>query len=239
MKFSEWLTLKENRHLSTDEILNLFNYMLKNQQVGEFGKFAKVYIRPSIPGEKVDTIVGGQVETTNTGKSDTFTVQALGGDREKWVISAKQLANRYHDPKAEPRSDVEVNPPPGAQPMKLYLPKGRVLGFELPPEVGPITFKASWGEDMIAKPGDFIVHPSDDPTDIYRIVGRRTNSAYRVEKDAWRRTYKQVPKPSMLGGKQTPTPTSAVNATYRPRSALSKAGHYQGDINPAIRGEFS
>lgn len=44
----------------------------------------------------------------------------------------------------------------------------------------PFSFKAPWGEDMIAKPGDALVQTPSDKADTYRVAGASFACTYEI-----------------------------------------------------------
>ena len=56
----------------------------------------------------------------------------------------------------------------------------KIHGDTLNLREGAFTFKAPWGEDMVARPGDAIVRNPQDPADTYRVAGLSFACTYEV-----------------------------------------------------------
>ena len=94
---------------------------------------------------------------------------------EEILVKASKFLTRY----GEPQSDAD------AQGYRMFKPSGAEMGyFIVTPEIGSISFKAPWGEDMVAKPGDAIVQMPTDASDTYRIAAAAFACTYEVVKPA-------------------------------------------------------
>lgn len=138
-----------------------------------------VDVRPAKPGEVVVTIIMGE------GK-ETQSAPAVAGDKvvrnrcdatgnEEILVKAATFARRYDGPVASA----------DASGWRAYRPRGNPMKFVVVAEgEGAFTFKAPWGEQMIARPGDIIVQ---DPN--------RTSDTYRIAKAAFACTYEVLRQP--------------------------------------------
>jgi hypothetical protein len=125
-----------------------------------YTKFGNVVARPAEIGEVVETIIDGQLETTNTVKEPGFVI--TGTEGEKYFVKANTFKTRYNHLHGD-----------------VYVPVGKVVAVKWTNP--PSKFKASWGEDMIINPGDFLAATPDD-----------TAHPYRIEAKAFSKTYKEV-----------------------------------------------
>jgi hypothetical protein len=110
------------------------------------------------------------VVTTVSGKRETRSPPAEAGDwvvrnrsaetgHEQYLVGRKAFAERY-------RNCGAVDP----DGWQEFQPEGRTVLFViLGPEEGSFTFIASWGERMVAHPGDALVQDPDNEGAIYRV----------------------------------------------------------------------
>ena len=123
-------------------------------------------LEEAVEGQKYTTVTrdedkGEWVETANIAKGGQYLVQNVYGDGHqpdeekdpsKWLLKKSQIENNY-----ELNSPIEVG--------MCYKPKTIVRkGVQLNE---PISFVASWGSQMNAKTGDWLVKAGEG--DIYRI----------------------------------------------------------------------
>lgn len=116
---------------------------------------------------EIITRLQGQTETKNTLKYGDILV--TGPQEEQYVIAFSKFHNLYDvvDGIATPRCQFNKV----AKVTESDWKQSGILSSQ-------ITFKASWGEDMILKIGDYIV---EDGT-----------SFYRIEKTAFKKTYRHL-----------------------------------------------
>lgn len=112
----------------------------------------------------VKTIINNKVETSTTAnKGDVIIV---GPYKEAYTMKMRKFLQLYDIqrniaiPKPLPRNVAHVS-------KKIF----QSLGIKK-----PISFKAPWGEKMIIEPGDYLVKEKE-------------GSYYRIEKNAFKRTY--------------------------------------------------
>ena len=111
-----------------------------------------------VDGRTVVTQTADGRETQNT--ANTGDIIMSGINREKYVIRAEKF-------------------------LKLYI--GRIGGAVQPEQTprmvarytgnSPVTFKAPWGEDMVLKPGDYVVREADGKG-FYRIAKKEYEATY-------------------------------------------------------------
>mmetsp|Transcript_981 Transcript_981/g.2492 ORF Transcript_981/g.2492 Transcript_981/m.2492 type:complete len:199 (+) Transcript_981:60-656(+) len=161
--------------LSQAQMLKEFGHLL--EQALLYHKTAYVLARPATPGESVETIVDGKVETRNTAKEGDMIVLNVNADGERYIAKRETFAKKYEDAGGE--ADEEG--------MKRYNPKGVIRAVEVSDtEMAKIpahSFVAAWGEEMIVEVGDFLALPHPDGGEIYRI-----------EKNAFGKTYAPMHK---------------------------------------------
>jgi len=143
----------------------VFKEIWSGSSVENFQKKGEVLARKAIEGEKINTIIDGELETTNVAKKGDVVVK--GVKDEEYIMSKEKFDNRY--------SGGEVG-----DAFSTFKAKGKTWAMEY---VGkPIEFVASWGEKMILKTGDFLCNPEKD----------KPGDLYRIEKSAFNQTYEKV-----------------------------------------------
>ena len=143
----------------------VFKEIWSGSSIENFQKKGEVLARKAIEGEKINTIIDGELETTNVAKKGDVVVK--GVKDEEYIMSKEKFYNRY--------SGGEVG-----DAFSTFKAKGKTWAMEY---VGkPIEFVASWGEKMILKTGDFLCNPEKD----------KPGDLYRIEKSAFNQTYEKV-----------------------------------------------
>ena len=143
----------------------VFKEIWSGSSIENFQKKGEVLARKAIEGEKINTIIDGELETTNVAKKGDVVVK--GVKDEEYIMSKEKFDNRY--------SGGEVG-----DAFSTFKAKGKTWAMEY---VGkPIEFVASWGEKMILKTGDFLCNPEKD----------KPGDLYRIEKSAFNQTYEKV-----------------------------------------------
>jgi hypothetical protein len=126
--------------------------------------------RKGKPGEYVETIIDGELETTRTVGENEVVIRGPAG--EDYVVSITKFHMRY---------DVDKELTDNFQ---GYEATGIIRAFEY---VGqPFTFIASWGEEMICKPGDFLATPAASTEDM------NVHEIYRIERGVFDTTYTPI-----------------------------------------------
>ena len=113
-------------------------------------------------GVRVVTKTADGKETENTARKGDIIMSGIGG--EKYVIRGEKFSKLYVG-----KVGSSVYPEQGARMVARYTGKET------------ITFKAPWGEDMILKPGDYVVREKDG------------SGYYRIAKKEYESTYNPVP----------------------------------------------
>lgn len=145
------------------EVVDLFKARMQQRMVKKYNKFGTVEARLAKMGEKIDTIVNGKKETTNTAKNGDYVVKNPSG--EQYIISGDKFNSRYQ---LQNRSIG----------WSLYNATGSCWAFKY--EGPKFTFEAPWGEDMLVETGDYIAVAGIDNLD----------DIYRIEKNSFKQTYK-------------------------------------------------
>jgi hypothetical protein len=115
-------------------------------------------------GERIETVVDGKVETTNTANAEDVVLKGPKG--EEYIISGDKFRARYAGPSLTDE-------------FQSYHPTGTTYAVEW--SNGPARFKASWGEMMIIEDGDFLCSPTEVPQgDLYRVEGEVFDQTYEL-----------------------------------------------------------
>lgn len=122
--------------------------------------------------ETVLTIVSGKLETMKQAKAGDIVIRniILGGSAETYIMSKEKFENRY---------SVVDNTSLFIDGYLWYKATAKGQVFASMYKGDTFKFTASWGEEMICNDGDYIARPVDG--DI--------NDVYRIEKDAFDKTY--------------------------------------------------
>lgn len=122
------------------------------------------------PGERIVTEIDGETETEKTVKDGEVVIKGPKG--EMYVVSETKFRQRYEVDK-EPTTDFQK-----------YKAIGLIRAYEY---VGPeFKFVASWDEEMICKPSDYLASPVKDAEDT------EYPEVYRIERSVFDETYKEV-----------------------------------------------
>ncbi|MHB2165993.1 hypothetical protein [Alsobacter sp. R-9] len=159
------------------DIVALFGKAQADGRVGMASKTKPVDGRPAVVGEVIVTIIKGEgVETkSKPAEAGDLVVRNRCPEtgNEEYLIKANRVKDRYGEPNGTADSAG----------WQAYAPKGVPMRyFILGASEGPWTFKAPWGESMVAKPGDAIVQDPSNPKDTYRIAAASFRCTYEVTK---------------------------------------------------------
>lgn len=159
-------------------MIDIHAYFEKARTAGRDGiarKTRPVDVRPAMPGELIVTIIAGEGRETQS-------PPAVAGDmvvrnrcpesgNEQILVVAANFAKRYDGPFG--RADADGWAP--------YAPRGVPMRFVVVREdEGEFSFRARWGETMIARPGDAIVQDVANPHDTYRIQRAAFSCTYEI-----------------------------------------------------------
>jgi len=148
-------------------------------RAGMAQKTKLVDARPAGAGEVVVTVIKGEgVETrSKPAEAGDMVVRNRCPEtgNEEYLVRGANFAKRYGPPSGEA----------GAAGWRAYPPLGAPMRFVvLSATEGPYSFKAPWGEAMVAKPGDAIVQDPGNPADTYRIAAASFACTYEVTQAA-------------------------------------------------------
>lgn len=155
IKISISVTLERRTLKDLSKVLQAAIISKKAKTYSKFGSIKAVIVGKS---QKVDTIIDGVLETTNTAVPGDYII--TGPRREEYVVKAETFKKRY----------VPVS-------GDTYKPIGKVVAIKwvLP----PTTFTASWGEDMILNTGDMLCATPDNLKEPYRIEIKAFRDTYK------------------------------------------------------------
>ena len=145
-----------------------------------------VFLRPAVPGEKIETILDGKVETKNVAKEGDMIVRADTSFKEQYILKAEDFQKNYYANKPLEIEDHEDAAELRALGFKAFVPNRRVLAIEVDNDVASCfpdgKFEASWGEPMIVELGDYLAsgRTLDDGT-VAEII--------RIQKTVFHETY--------------------------------------------------
>ncbi|MBM6596311.1 hypothetical protein [Microvirga pudoricolor] len=137
-------------------------------------KTRMVDARPAEPGEVVVTVIKSEgVETrSKPAEAGDMVVRNRCPETgsEQYLVKAANFTKRYSPPQGE-----------AAQGWRPYKPLGTPMRYvTLAASEGPFSFRAPWGEAMVAKPGDAIVQDPANAADTYRIAAASFACTYDV-----------------------------------------------------------
>jgi hypothetical protein len=147
-------------------------------QAGRSGLAEKTKVvdaRPASVGEVIVTVIKGEgIETkSKPAEAGDMVVRNRCEEtgHEQYLVKAATFPKRYGTPQTE--ADKEG--------WRAYQPTGAPTRYVvLKAQEGPYTFKAPWGEQQIAKPGDVIAQDPANPTDTYRIAAASFRCTYTI-----------------------------------------------------------
>ncbi len=115
----------------------------------EYYKTCLIYAYPATLNQYIETWTADGLETTNYAKEGDFVVRNLQTEcQEEYIV------------------------PWGA----VYIPQGKIIACRY--YGSEVEFVAKWGRLMSLKPGDYIVSPSPNYTEVYRIASQEFFETY-------------------------------------------------------------
>jgi hypothetical protein len=167
--------------LTPEDVRGLFERAARQRRVGMARKARPVDARPAHAGEIVVTEIRGEGKETVSGpaREGDWVVRNRCPEtgNEQYLVSADKFKGRYHRTGVRADRDGWVE----------FIPRGKTVHFFFVlADEGSFTFKAPWGEDMVARPGDALVQDVDDPVDIYRVAAASFRCTYEVLPDGSR-----------------------------------------------------
>ena len=150
----------------TNRAVELFLMAKEDDYLHEYKKVGRVRVQAILPGTKVDTIINGKKETTNTAKVGDVLITGEAG--EQYLISNSKLKDRYKFLEIVKGGKEEIWEATG----KCWAVK--YVGMDT------FVFEAPWDEKMVCNPGDYICSTSLDGADVYRIERNVFKKSYRL-----------------------------------------------------------
>ena len=149
-------------------------FIFETLETKQYQKIAPVLWRFAVPGESLIVICDGKVETIQKVRDDQIVVKAiaLGTEAETYAIDASTFRDKYNPQKGSPLNLGGVR-------WDRAEPQPKPTIDAAPYNAEPFTFIAPWGEEMPCNDGDWLV----------RTIGKE-NDIYRIEKNAFAKTYK-------------------------------------------------
>ena len=158
---------------------NLLDFLLERKNnLGKYKKFAKVWARPAIVGEAIQTVVSGKNETgIRIAVVGEWVVSNIGAEGELMIIDDKTFRKRYD-------VDNGMAPLGASDGNKVYEPKNAYF-YGIPYIGDEITFTPpNWGgTTMTIRSGYMLGGTSPDTLykDFYGIEGEAFTNTYRQE----------------------------------------------------------
>mmetsp|Transcript_86440 Transcript_86440/g.241887 ORF Transcript_86440/g.241887 Transcript_86440/m.241887 type:complete len:182 (-) Transcript_86440:138-683(-) len=149
-----------------------------------YKKANRAFLKKATPGEKVQTILNGKLETENVACEGDLIVRANTTSKERYIIKPDVFAQAYV---AEP---VDIGDHPDAEELaaegfRAHVSKRRVLAIEVDDEImrhfPAGKFMAAWGTPMIVEVGDFLASGASEDGAVREVA--------RIEKTAFAETY--------------------------------------------------
>jgi hypothetical protein len=159
--------IKENEKLTQDEMIHRFYDYIENFGV-TYSKSQKIYARPGIVGERIDTMVDSGIETSVIVQENKVVIRNQTKAQEEYVVGKEKFEFRYRINEDTVPDELSVLG------YKCYTPVGQVKGvvasdlFET--GVDEIYFTASWNELMKCQKEDIVAIPIGTKKEVYRIA---------------------------------------------------------------------
>jgi hypothetical protein len=165
-----------NKDLRERDVHAVFATAERERRVGIARKTKPVDARPARAGEVIVTLIkdeGHETRSKPAAEGDwVVRNRCPATGNEEYLVKARTFAERYTGPFSEP----------DAQGWREFRPQGPEMRFFVVAESdGMFTFTAPWGEQMVARPGDAIVHNPAEPKDTYRIAAAAFECTYEIE----------------------------------------------------------
>ncbi len=139
-----------------------------------YRKCRNILAKRAQAGEKIATITADGLETVNTAQAGDYIVRNTTEAGEQYLLDAEKFEKKY-----SPHTQPDENG------WQMYEPNSVIFAIELRPELlqslqwpPEFHFLARWGEDMIAKTGDFLALP-EDCSEVYRIARKEFFETYK------------------------------------------------------------
>lgn len=157
---------------SQQEILKKLRPVLESEGA-VYHKTRNILARQAKGGERIETMTGDGLETINEAKPGDFIVQNQTEASEQYVVPHEEFLKKYKPLHTPPRNGFEEYRSTGKI-VALELTDEKLKALGLPRE---FHFSTDWGEDMVAKAGDFLGGPTDYST-VYRLARKEFFETY-------------------------------------------------------------
>jgi hypothetical protein len=169
------VTLSAHAEAPARDQIAIFAAAAEAGHTGIARKTKPVDARAASAGEVVVTVIKGEgVETrSKPAEAGDMVVRNRCPEtgNEEYLVKAAKFPARY----GEPQSDAD------AKGWRAFAPKGGDMRYMIvTPEIGEFSFKAPWGEPMVAKVGDALVQTPTDATDTYRVAASSFACTYEI-----------------------------------------------------------
>lgn len=135
----------------------------------KYKKFGSIIARPGVDGEVIHTVTHDGFETTNVIKPGDYVVTNNTEAKEQYILTAKQINNRYHSPELFDNKELEDKG------YRKFRAKGVCFAVESDVD---FLIVAAWGETQPVKVGDMIASPDDTYSEVYRIARKEFFETY-------------------------------------------------------------
>lgn len=138
-----------------------------------YRKKLNVLAKKARGGEIIETVTGDGLETTNEAGAGDYIVQNQTEAREQYIVPEEDFSKKY-EPAEAPQEGVFTEYRPTGKIAALELTDEQLNKLNLPQE---FYFMAPWGEEMVAKVGDFMGGPTDF-SEVYRLARKEFFETY-------------------------------------------------------------
>lgn len=170
------MKISKKQILTQKEMIENFYAFIKEEGQA-FKKVAKVYARPAVPGERVETIVQSGLETVATATENQTLILAQTEAQERYLVKNDKFKLRYKPIYESLPRDLSD------QGFLCYQGIGMVMAVKaktlMDSDTEEAFFVASWGEKMRCQADDYIAFPVGSPKEIYRIAKAEFDQTYR------------------------------------------------------------
>lgn len=164
--------MSETTVFSQEEILQKFRPALELEG-RVYQKRLHILAKKAQGGEVVETVTSDGFETKNEARAGDYIVENQTEAREQYIVPGAKFLEKY-EPLEPPQEGIFTE----------YRPMGKIVAVELTDErLGELglpqefQFMAAWGENVVAKAGDFMGGPNDF-SEVYRLARKEFFETY-------------------------------------------------------------
>lgn len=157
---------------SQKDILNKLRDALQSEGV-VYHKKLNILAKKALGGERIVTITGDGPETSNQAREGDYIVQNQTKAGEQYVVPGEEFLRKY-EPVNDSAADGFAEYRSLGVIVAIELTGERLHQLNLPEE---FIFRTDWGEEMIAKEGDFMGGPAD-LSEVYRLARKEFFETY-------------------------------------------------------------